>query len=167
MSKKGHKPAQRPARAKKPNRTQPRANRYEFSSFTFSAGHSGLLSFTNLVAAVRSCKRLIDVLGLVDLRLEDFGAALGHTPQFKSGRPQGFSKGYISQLSGGRRPVSPRMIKAIECVLQSEISQLLGRPIGIKVSCNSPWSFRLAALCDEHGPYELIGQRRHCPVCGK
>lgn len=159
--------AQKAKKAKSRNRANSGATRRELSTFTFSMSENGLLSFTKSVALIRASKSLASVLALIDMRLEDFGAALGKTAQFCKSRPEGFSKGYISQISANHRTISPRMVKAIEAVLQQEISDLLGRPIGIKVSHNSPWHFRLAAICEKHGPYELIGSRKHCPVCGK
>ena len=26
---------------------------------------------------------------------------------------------------------------------------------------------RMAKRCEEHGPFELVGNRRHCPLCPK
>lgn len=154
-------------KAKSRTRSISRGSRRELSNFTFSSNPSGSLPFTKIVASIRSARSLSDVLAVLDLRLEDFGAAIGRTKFFEARRPKGFGRSYISMLSNGTRPTSQRMVKAIEIVLQQEISDLLGRPIGIQITRNSPWHFRLAATCEKHGPYELAGKRKHCPICGK
>ena len=137
------------------------------ATFQFPAGENGLLEFTQVVTAIRSSNSLKAVLEVIDLRMEDLGRCLGQTPQFQKRRPEGFSKGYISQLSSGKKTPSRSMLNAISVVLSRELSTMLNQEIGVNVARNSPWRFRLAKKCDEHGPYELIGNRKHCPLCKK
>lgn len=165
--KNAHTASQKAKTAKSRTPRHSRGESDELPTFHFPDNDSGLLAFTSVVASIRASKCLKDVLSILDLTFEDFGRRLGQSPQFAKQRPDGFSKTYLSLIDHGRKPCSKRMSAAIGFVIGQVLSQMTGEIIGVHVSRNSPWKFRLAKRCEEHGPFELIGNRRHCPVCGK
>lgn len=146
---------------------QTRGKSNELAQFTFSTVQSGSQAFTGLISSVRSSHSLKEVIGHLDLTYPDFGRLLGESPYFKKFRPRGFSKSYLSMLIAGERILTARMLRAIEWVIAKTMTDALGYDIGVKVTRNSPWHFRLSRLCADHGPYELKGNRKHCPQCGK
>lgn len=152
-------------KAKSRTPAKSRRNQNEFKNFTFYTGDSGLLSFTSIAARVRSSSSLKQVLQALDMTMEELGLRIGVTPEFKTQRPQGFSKTYISLIDRRQKPLTQRMLKAIEYVLSKTLSDMAGEIIGVEATLNSPWHFRLSKVCAEHGPYELKGNRRHCPIC--
>ncbi len=156
-----------PKKAKSRTDRHSRRLRNDLSAFTFPGSPDGSQEFTTLTKAIRSSNSLKSVLELLDLTLERFGELLGQTPQLKRTHPAGISKPYASMLCAGKRVMSPRMLKAIEVVMGQQLSEIAGEPVGIRITRNSPWHFSLAKTCDEHGPYEIDGRRRHCPACGK
>ncbi len=154
-----------PKKAKsRPARKIPRQQN-DLSEFTFSGSPSGSQSFTTLLKAIRSSCSLKDAIGHLDLTFQAFGRLLGHSPQFVKTNPRGFSKSYLSMLVNGDRPMSTRMLRAIEWVIHQTLTMAIGEEIGVRITRNSPWHFCLAKVCERHGPYELKGNRKHCPIC--
>lgn len=152
-------------KAKSQRTRQTRGKSIELPQIIIHGVQTGLLRFTSIISdlrAVHSVKAVYELLGMTG---EEFGAALARTPEV--GRKTPYSKTYISLLNSGAKKIHRTHLAGMARLLTDYIHRMTGETIGVSVTRNSPLKVRVFKVCDEHGPFELKGNRKHCPQCGK
>lgn len=152
-------------KAKSTRTRQSRGKSNELPQIIVHGVQTGLLRFTSLIADLRDVHSVKAVYELLGLTGEEFGAALARTPEV--GRKTPYSKTYISLLNSGAKKLHRTHLAGMARLLTDYIHRMTGDTLGVSVTRNSPLKIRVFKICETHGPFELKGNRKHCPLCQK